>query len=73
MWQYKVVKSMRGLQGQWFDFPTAATFETQAEARKYAKEFAESQKAGGVRTARYCVRSRRKGPCGGYTVAEYRI
>lgn len=58
-WQYKVVKQMRGDRGEWFDFPTAATFATEQEARDYAAAFASEQRAAGVTTARIDVRSRK--------------
>ena len=47
-WNYKVVKSMRGMQGEWFNFPTAATFETEQEAIDYAAEFAAEQASGDI-------------------------
>lgn len=59
-WTHKVVKRMRGGDGEWFDFPTAATFSSEPEARAYAAQFAAEQRAAGVTTARIEVRSRRK-------------
>lgn len=61
-WKFRVVKRMRGMQGKCVDFPTAATFETEADARSYASEFAESQRASGVVGVAVDVRSRR-GTC----------
>lgn len=63
-WTHKVVKIARGMQGEWFDFPTAATFDSQAAAEKYAKEFADEQR--GVVGARITVRTR-----GGKTISTY--
>lgn len=71
MWTHKVVKSMRGMQGQWFDFPTAATFAVVDDACVYAQDFAREQGAAGVLGARIEVRSRR-GPHGGDVVSVYR-
>lgn len=59
-WQYKVVKQMRGMHGEWFDFPTAATFDDESDARVYAEQFAREQGAAGVSGARIDVRSRKK-------------
>lgn len=70
-WTHKVVKQMRGLQGEWFDFPTAGTFSSEAEAKRYAEDFAREQAASGVAGARITVRSRRK-VRGTYTIAVYR-
>ena len=67
-WKFKVVKMMRGMQGQWFAFPTAATFPTEGEAREYAEQFAADQREAGIRTARYTVRTR-----GNRLVSEIRI
>jgi hypothetical protein len=72
-WNYRVVKRARGLQGRWFDFPTAATFATEQDAREYAERFARGQ--AGVLGAAIDVRSR-KGTCGfgrGALVATYSI
>lgn len=71
-WKFRVVKRMRGMQGQEFDFPTAATFATEAEARAYAERFARAQAASGVRS-RIDVRTRAGGWRGhrGDTVATY--
>jgi hypothetical protein len=71
-WQFKVVKSMRGMNGKWFAFPIAATFETEVEARRYAEEFVAEQRASGVAGARINVFSRRKIP-GLNSIAEYRV
>lgn len=70
-WHYRVVKRARGMQGRWFDFPTAATFVDEAEAREYAAAFAREQ--AGVGGAEIDVRARR-GRCGygrGALVATY--
>lgn len=68
-WNYKVVKSQRGGQGQWFNYPTAATFVTLAEAEVYAERFAREQaEVGGTRIL---IRSR-KGADGGDVVKVYR-
>jgi len=50
---------MRGGDGCWFDFPTAATFSDETAAREYAAEFAGEQRAAGVTTFRIDVRSRK--------------
>lgn len=42
-WTYKVVKTQRGLGGQWFCYPAAATFTSQSEAEAYARGFAAQQ------------------------------
>jgi hypothetical protein len=70
-WQYKVVKSQRGMDGKWFSYPAAATFAGEAEARLYAADFAANQQTG----TRILVISRRRfeGPIGPTnSVAEYR-
>lgn len=75
-WNFKVVKSQRGTDGKWFSYPAAATFEVEAEARKYAEKFAASQRSAGVAGIRINVLSRRKfgGPFGRTNnVAEYRV
>ena len=59
-WTHKVVKVARGMQGQWFDFPTAATFSSESEAIEYAERFAREQ--AGVGGAKITVRTR-KGNC----------
>ena len=66
-WTHKVVKRMRGGDGQWFDYPTAATFRTEQEARAYAAAFASEQRSAGITTFRIDVRSR-KSVNGLYTV-----
>ena len=43
-WAYKVGKTQRGMQGEWFRYPAAATFATQAEGEQYARDFAEQQR-----------------------------
>lgn len=58
-WQFRVVKRMRGMQHQWFDFPTAETFLTEQSAREYASKFAANQRAAGVTPFKIDVRSRR--------------
>jgi hypothetical protein len=63
-WAFKVVKSARGNRGEYFDFPTAATFDSETEAREYARDFATEQaRVGG---ARFDVRTR-----GNKLVARY--
>jgi hypothetical protein len=73
-WTHRVVKRMRGMQGDYFDYPTAATFTSEAEAREYAEQFARAQGSGGVIGARIDVRTRWGGWPGhrGDTVATYR-
>lgn len=66
-WTHKVVKSMRGMNGEYFDFPTADTFDSEAEAREYAEDFAREQGASRVAGAKIHVRTR-----GGRWVATYR-
>lgn len=56
-WAYRVVKRARGGDGSKFDFPTAATFASEAEAREYARGFAIEQAR--VAGAEITVRSRR--------------
>lgn len=65
-WTSKVVKRARGAQGEWFDFPTAGTFASESDARRYAEGFAREQI--GVGGARIDVRNRRSG-----TIASYRV
>jgi len=72
-WNYKVVKSQRGMDGRWFSYPAAATFETEAKAREYAAQFAAQQR--GIGGTRINVLSRRQfdGSVGRTNnVAEYR-
>jgi hypothetical protein len=74
-WKYRVVKRMRGgAQGEYFDFPTAATFVSEADARAYAETFARESCAAGVYTAEIVVRTRAGGWPGhrGVTVATYK-
>lgn len=65
-WNYKVVKSQRGMDGKWFRYPAAATFEHFSDAEQYATEFAASQ--AGVSGTRINVLTR-----GGVSVAEHRV
>lgn len=58
-WTHKVVKVARGMDGKWFDFPTAGTFGTELEARAYAARFASEQRAAGVSGTRITVRARK--------------
>ena len=58
-WKFRVVKRMRGMQGQWFDFPTAETFLTEQNALEYASEFAITQRRAGVTPFKIDVRTRR--------------
>jgi hypothetical protein len=58
-WAYKVVKTQRGNQGQWFRYPAAATFATQSEAEQYAEQFAADQR--GVAGTRILVVARKGG------------
>lgn len=67
-WTHRVVKSMRGMQGDYFDFSTAATFDDEEEARVYAERFAREQGASRVYGARISVRERR----GDKSVVTYR-
>lgn len=59
-WNFRVVRRARGADGRYFDFPTAATFGTEEEAREYAESFARSMDRS---HAKIDVRSRR-GSCG---------
>ena len=71
-WQFKVVKSQRGMDGKWFHYRAAATFAEEAEARQYAKQWADGDRSPGTRIL---VISRREieGPIGPtHSVAEYR-
>lgn len=42
-WAFKVVKSQRENQGEWFRYRAAATFAAQADAEQYARDFASEQ------------------------------
>lgn len=55
-WKFKVLKRARGMDGKFFDYPTAATFATEDAAIEYAEYFAAAQ--AGVRGAKIVVRSR---------------
>jgi hypothetical protein len=71
VWTHRVVKRMIGANGRWLDFPTAATFASEAAARDYAERFAAEQAL--VGGCEIDVRSRR-GKCGygrGAIVATY--
>lgn len=68
VWKFKVVKSQRGPQGEWFSYRAAMTTEDETEAREYAEKFAASQSAAGVVGTRINVLTR-----GGRNVAEYRV
>lgn len=57
-WKFKVVKKMRGHNGEWFGFPAAATFAALEDATTYAREFAAEQRAAGVASARITVLTR---------------
>ena len=75
-WKFKVVKSQRGGQGEWFYYPAAATFEREIGAHRYASQFAASQREAGVTGTRIVVMSRRQfegdyGPTN--FVAEYKV
>lgn len=73
-WAYKVVKQMRGADGRFFDFQTAATFETREQACEYAEEFARDQATAGVTGALIVVRGRRRDADGAvYRSDDYRI
>jgi hypothetical protein len=56
-WTHKVVKQQRGMKGQWFAYPAAMT-GSEDEARKYASEFASSQRDAGVVGTRITVQTR---------------
>ncbi len=71
-WSHKVEKMMKGSDGKWFSFGCAGTFQSEAEATEYAKTFAEEQRAAGITTARFVVRSR-KSVDGSNFVSEIRI
>jgi len=66
-WAFKVVKTQRGCQGEWFRYPAAATFADQVEAEAYAREFADEQK--GVAGTRILVVARK----GGRVVADIKV
>lgn len=66
-WAYKVVKTQRGTQGEWFRHRTAATFAEQADAEEYARRFATEQR--GVAGTRILVLARK----GGRVVADIRV
>ncbi len=66
-WTHKVVKTQRGHQGEWFRYPAAATFSSEAKARAYAEDFAKEQQ--GVGGTRILVVTRK----GNRTVADYRV
>lgn len=63
-WNYRVVKAQRGGDGKWFRYPAAKTFSNDADARKYAQEFAREQ--AGVAGTKILVLSRKnfRGPFG---------
>lgn len=71
-WKFRVVKSMRGMNGEWFHFPTAGTFLTKDAACVYAEGFARSQGGSRVCGARIEVRSRSGGGHPGQLVAVYK-
>ena len=74
-WTHKVVKKQRGMQGEWFAYPAAMT-GTEAECRKYAEQFAASQRVAGVVGTKIVVESRKRfaGPYGPTNhVATYRV
>lgn len=54
--QYRVVKSGRGGQGEWFDFSRGTPFALESEAREHAASFAAEQRAAGVTCVRITVR-----------------
>ena len=60
------------MRGQWFDFPTAATFALECAARECAEAFARAQGASGVYGACIDVRARKGGGREGRIVAAYR-
>jgi len=68
-WTHKVVKVMRGNDGSFFDYPTAATFGDAAAAQSYAEAFSLEQTIAGVTSGRVEVRARK----GGAVVAVYRF
>lgn len=67
-WTHKVVKMQRGMRGEWFGHPAAATFASESEARAYAEEFAAEQRAAGVAGTRITVQTR-----GNKTVASVTV
>lgn len=73
-WTHRVVKRMRGTQGEYFYLPTAETFDGEASAREYAERFAREQGEARVYGARMEVRARAGGWRGhrGAAVATYR-
>lgn len=58
-WQYKVVKTQRGQQGQWFRHRAAYTSVDEASAVQYAEGFAAEQQAAGVTGTRVLVLARK--------------
>lgn len=62
-WTHKVVKIARNTQGQWFDFPTAATFANEADAMRYAADFAREQGEAGLGGIKITVRTRKGNKC----------
>lgn len=59
-WTYRVVKRARGSQGEFFDFPTAATFGSESAAQAYAARFAAEQAdVGGAEIDVRCRRGNR--------------
>lgn len=52
-WTHKVVKTAG------FDFPTAGTFDSEADAISYAMRFAAEQAAAGHTSSKYGIRTRR--------------
>ena len=58
-WTHKVVKIARGMDGQWFDYPTTATFANETDAVNYAESWAREQGGAGVVGTKITVRSRK--------------
>jgi hypothetical protein len=77
MWSFKVVKKQRDGDGKFFAYPAAATFERKADALKYARDFANAQRAAGVAGTIIAVCSRKKvmSDCGikTHTLTEFRV
>lgn len=67
-WTHKVVKTQRGMQGEWFAYRAAGTFGSEADARVYAEAFAHEQ--AGVAGTRITVQTRGRRVVASYTFAQ---
>lgn len=61
-WKFSVRKESRGMQGQWFASPAAATFVLEASAHDFAAEWQRELKEAGIGGHRIVVRARKRTP-----------